>query len=182
MSGDPDNQLRTYDDIQEEDNRMPLWWLTILFGTMAFGFAYWFVFHTTQMLPSPEEEYRAEVDARKKARARANPLSEEAFALLLKSPEAVEAGRQVFLATCASCHGQSAEGLVGPNLTDGYWLHGNKPADIIRDVNEGFVEKGMPGWGAVLGEEKVRKVTAYVLSLKGKNLKSPRPAQGELIE
>lgn len=180
MSLEP--RTRVYDDIHEEDNVLPMWWLVILFGTVAFGFGYWFVFHTQHWLPLPDEEYRAEVAARAKARAEANPMSDEAFAVMLASPENVEAGHQVFAATCASCHGQNAEGLVGPNLTDAYWLHGNKPADIVRDVNEGFIEKGMPPWGPVLGDEKVRKVTAYVLSLKGKNLKGPRPAQGELVE
>jgi cytochrome c oxidase cbb3-type subunit 3 len=177
-----DPKMRTYDDIQEEDNRLPLWWLIILFGTSAFGFGYWFVFHSLKALPLPMEEYRAEVAAQKAARAAANPLGEEAFAAMLASSETIEAGHQVFMSTCVSCHGPNGEGLVGPNLTDAYWLHGNKPADIIRDVTEGFIEKGMPPWGPVLGDEKVRKVTAYVLSLKGKNLKGPRAPQGNLVE
>ncbi len=177
-----EQKVRTYDDIEEEDNRLPLWWLIILFGTTVFGFAYWFVFHTTKLLPLPGEEYATEQALLKKARAQANPMSDEAFAVMLAVPETVEAGHQVFLATCVSCHGPNGEGLVGPNLTDAYWLHGNKPADIVRDVSDGFVEKGMPPWGPVLGPEKVRKVTAYVLSLKGKNLKSIRPPQGELFE
>jgi cytochrome c oxidase cbb3-type subunit 3 len=180
MSLEP--KTRVYDDIHEEDNVLPLWWLAILFGTVAFGFVYWFVYHTTQSLPQPDEEYRTELAAMTKARAEANPMSDEAFALMLASPENIEAGKQVFATTCASCHGQNAEGLIGPNLTDRYWLYGNKPTDIVRDVTEGFIEKGMPPWGPVLGPEKVRKVTAYVLSLKGKNLPGPRPAQGELIE
>lgn len=176
-----ENTQRTYDDIKEDDNHLPTWWLAVLFGTMLFGFAYWFVVHTLGAVPSPRETYEAEREAQKKARLAASPMSDEALAVLAEAADSVEAGRQVFVGTCAACHGQQAEGLVGPNLTDPFWIHGNKPTDIARAVNEGFVDKGMPPWGPVLGEDKVRKVTAYVLSIKGKNVPGRAP-QGERAE
>ncbi|MBL9038677.1 MAG: c-type cytochrome [Archangium sp.] len=176
-----DTKQRTYDDIVEDDNRLPTWWLVVLFGTMLFGFGYWFVFHTLHAVPSPLEEYQAEREAQQRARVAANPMSDEALLALVAAPDAVEAGHQVFVSTCAACHGQQAEGLVGPNLTDAFWIHGNTPTDIATAVNAGFVDKGMPPWGPVLGDDKVRKVTAYVLSLKGKNVPG-RPPQGERIE
>lgn len=176
-----DKVVHVYDDIQEEDNQLPNWWLFILFATIVFGFGYWFVYHTTKQAPNPPEVYRADVEALKKARAAANPMSDEALADLAKDPAMLAAGQEVYKTTCASCHAQDGQGLVGPNLTDKFWIHGNKPTDIAKAVDEGFADKGMPPWGPVLGPDKVRKVTAYVLSLKGKNLPGKEP-QGEPVE
>jgi cytochrome c oxidase cbb3-type subunit III len=188
MSNDPNKPqdpnskvVHTYDDIQEEDNHMPNWWLFILFSTIVFAFGYWLVFHTTKSLPDPRAEYTAEVDALKKSRLAANPMSDEAIAELTKDPALVEEGKKVFASTCASCHAQEGQGLVGPNLTDKFWIHGNKPTQIARSVTDGFAEKGMPPWGTILGPDKVRKVSAFVLTLKGKNLPGKEP-QGEAAE
>ncbi len=35
--------VHVYDDIEEEDNHLPHWWLGILFGAIVFGFGYWFI-------------------------------------------------------------------------------------------------------------------------------------------
>lgn len=181
MSSQNDGKLRQYDDILEEDNHLPNWWLAILFGSIVFSFAYWIVFHTTKTLPSPPEEYRAEVAALKKARALANPTSEESLAALMTNAEALAEGQKVFSTTCASCHGQSAEGLVGPNLTDKFWLHGAKGTEILKSVSDGYPDKGMPGWAAVIGDGKARHVTAFILSLKGKNVPGKAP-QGDPVD
>jgi len=176
-----DKIVHTYDDIQEEDNHLPNWWLFILFGTIVFGFGYWLVFHTTKSLPDPRTEYNAEVDALKKARLAANPMSDEAIAAVTQDGTQVEEGKKVFASTCASCHAADGQGLVGPNLTDKFWIHGNKPTDIVKSVTDGYADKGMPPWGQILGPEKVKKVAAYVLTLKGKNLPGKEP-QGDAIE
>jgi mono/diheme cytochrome c family protein len=38
----------------------------------------------------------------------------------------------------------------------------------------------MPAWGPQLGEQKVRDVTAYVLSLRGLKVAGGKPPQGNL--
>lgn len=173
--------VHRYDDIEEEDNHLPNWWLVLLFGTIVFGFGYWLVYHTAKVLPEPRAEYTKEVEAIKKARLAANPASDDALLALLTDSTQVDEGKKVFASTCASCHAQDAQGLVGPNLTDKYWIHGNKPSEIAKVINDGFAEKGMPPWGPILGADKVRKVTAYILTLKGKNLPGKEP-QGEALE
>jgi len=70
---------------------------------------------------------------------------------------------------------------VGPNLTDKFWIHGAGPEDLLKAVNEGFPDKGMPPWGKMLGDEKTRNVVAFVLTLKGKNLPGKEP-QGNPVE
>ena len=37
--------LHVYDDIEEADNNLPLWWLLTFYGAIAFGVVYWFYFH-----------------------------------------------------------------------------------------------------------------------------------------
>jgi cytochrome c oxidase cbb3-type subunit 3 len=54
--------------------------------------------------------------------------------------------------------------LGAPNLRDEYWLHGNT-REAIRDViNNGRVNQ-MPAHQELIGEDRVRVVAAYVLSL-----------------
>lgn len=170
--------IHRYDDIDEEDNQMPNWWLFILFGTIVFMFGYWLAFHTTHQFLGPREEYEAEVAAIKKARLAQAPLSDEAILAVASDAKLLEEGKQVFATTCAACHAQEGQGLVGPNLTDRFWIHGNKPSEIAKSVADGFADKGMPPWGQLLGQDKVRKVSAFVVSIKGKGLEGKAP-QGE---
>jgi cytochrome c oxidase cbb3-type subunit 3 len=160
---------------------MPNWWLFILFGSIVFGFGYWFVYQTTKSMPNPGVEYATDIAAIKAARLAANPMSDEALTAQAANPALVEEGHQVFMSTCASCHGQKAEGLVGPNLTDKFWLHGNKPSEIVKSVDQGYAEKGMPAWGPPLGAEKIRKVALFVLSVRNTNVAGKEP-QGDPLE
>jgi len=172
--------VHVYDDIVEEDNHLPNWWLFILYATILFSFAYWLVYHTTKTLPQPGEAYRAQIEALNKARASANPMSPEALVALSKDPAVLAEGQQVFATTCAACHGQQGEGLIGPNLTDGFTIHGVAPQAVLDSVMNGYPDKGMPPWGQLLGPDKTRKVAAYVLTLPGKNVAGKAP-QGQPI-
>jgi cytochrome c oxidase cbb3-type subunit 3 len=173
--------VHVYDDIEEEDNQLPRWWLFILFGTIVFGFGYWFVYHTARLRPTPNVAYRAEVQALLEARIRANPASPEAVLAMASDAGRVAEGREVFMTTCAACHGQEGEGVIGPNLTDRYWIHGATPAAILTAAVDGFPAKGMPAWGPILGPDQAAKAAAFVLTLKGRNLPG-KPPQGEAIE
>ena len=173
--------VHVYDDIEEEDNRLPNWWLFILYATMVFAFGYWFVFHTAKLAPNPREVYQADVKALIEARAKANPTSPEAVIALASDPAKLEAAKGAFMATCAACHGQQGEGIIGPNLTDPFWIHGREAKDILQSVLEGYPTKGMPAWGPILGPEKSVQAAAWALSLRGKNVPGKAP-QGERID
>ena len=91
------------------------------------------------------------------------------------------AGKVTFTANCGTCHTLKASGSVGnigPNLTDKTWLHGGKPAQIFKTVNEGVLTKGMAAWGPQLGTDKVQNVVAYVLTLKDTNVAGGKAPQG----
>ena len=80
--------VHRYDDIEEEDNQLPNWWLFILFATIVFMFGYWIVYHTTHSLQDPRSEYNAQVAEIKKARLAQTPLSDDAILAVVADPAA----------------------------------------------------------------------------------------------
>ena len=65
---------------------------------------------------------------------------------------------------CAACHGPEGQGLVGPNLTDEYWLHGQKLAEIRHTIEVGVPDKGMVPWKDQLKPEEIEALWLYVLA------------------
>lgn len=178
---EPKKVVRVYGDIEEEDNHLPNWWLFTLYATIVFSFIYWFVYHTADLRPTPTEAYRTAVEELVTARIAANPASAEAILALSRDPEAVAAGAEVFRTTCAACHGAQGEGIIGPNLTDDRWIHAPDPETIYRGIMDGYLEKGMPAWGPMLGPERSLRAAAYVLTLKGTDVPGKAP-QGDIVE
>jgi mono/diheme cytochrome c family protein len=83
---------------------------------------------------------------------------------------------------CATCHGKAGEGGIGPNLTDEYWLHGGKLANVIRTVTKGIPAKGMIAWDKTLTPDEINAVSSYVLvKLQGSNPSNPKAPEGEKI-
>lgn len=79
----------------------------------------------------------------------------------------IEAGKAVFDAQCAACHGPDAKGMTmvgAPNLTDSTWLYGGLRSDIETTIRQGRNGK-MPAHAAVLSEQEAKVLAAYVLSL-----------------
>jgi len=176
MSGDIHG---VFDGIEEEDNHLPNWWLATLFITIVFAFGYWFVFHSAVWLDTPAREFAKEAAEKQRQLALKNPVSEESLAALANDPAAVEEGKKVFATICVACHKADGSGSVGPNLTDRYWIHGNKAGDLYAAVQNGFQDKGMPPWGPTLGEKRTREVIAFVLSIKNTNVPGGKAPQGE---
>ncbi|MEM6961096.1 MAG: cbb3-type cytochrome c oxidase N-terminal domain-containing protein [Myxococcota bacterium] len=158
--------IHEYDGIREADNNLPQWWLSIFFATIVFSFGYWFYYHSLDIGDLPLEAYAADLASR--AEEGGEITSELLLAAALDSGTVAQ-GKQTFAATCAPCHGAAAEGNIGPNLTDDHWIHGGGSLDIHRMIDKGIAEKGMPAWGAALGQKSVTELTAFVLSLRGTN-------------
>lgn len=77
------------------------------------------------------------------------------------------AGKSTYATLCVACHGVDGKGnqlLGAPNLTDDVWLHGSSSQRIIKNVREGVAGQ-MPAHSELLGEDKVRLLSAYVYSL-----------------
>jgi cytochrome c oxidase cbb3-type subunit III len=183
MSEYKPDELRghAYDGIEEYDNRLPNWWLFILYGTCIFAIGYWLVFHTFQLVDLPLARYDKEMVAATEAqlaRMAEAGLSDESLALMATVPETVDRGRELFVTYCVVCHLDQGQGLVGPNLTDPNWIHGGTPMDIMGTITNGVTEKGMAAWGSQLGPKRVMDLTAFVLSIKNTNVPGKAP-EGE---
>jgi cytochrome c oxidase cbb3-type subunit 3 len=91
------------------------------------------------------------------AKYAAMPLEEVA-----KDEQALKMGGRMFATYCSVCHGSDAKGAVGfPNLADNHWRWGSTPNDIKTSILNGRMGV-MPGWAAVIGEEGVQDIAAYV--------------------
>jgi mono/diheme cytochrome c family protein len=94
------------------------------------------------------------------------------------SPELVAKGDALFHGSgnCYACHGNKAEGLVGPNLTDAEWIHSKGSYDeIVAQINQGVTKEESksgiampPKGGATLSDDDIKAIAAYVHSLSHK--------------
>jgi cytochrome c oxidase cbb3-type subunit 3 len=82
---------------------------------------------------------------------------------------AAAAGKAVFEANCASCHGADGGGgrsVGAPALNDAIWLYGGGRSAIIAQVTR--PRHGvMPAWGGRLDEVTIKELALYVHSLGG---------------
>jgi cytochrome c oxidase cbb3-type subunit 3 len=102
-------------------------------------------------------------------------VSDAQLLRMAQDAQSVQRGEAVFKQNCLPCHGERGQGVVGPNLTDRYFLHGSKALDTYKVISGGVPEKGMPAWRALLGTSKVQDAAAFVLTLRGKNLPGKEP-------
>jgi cytochrome c oxidase cbb3-type subunit 3 len=170
----------TFDGIQEFDNHLPNWWLWSFYLACIFSVFYWIHYHTLGTGDLPNEAYVLEQKAAAaiiEAQLAANPLTDELLLKLAKEPAVVAEGEKIFKdpARCAMCHKPDGSGNIGPNLTDDMWIYGCKPMDIYTTILKGR-PRGMLAHES-FGTQFVQRSTAYVLSIKNKNLtgKPPEP-------
>ena len=69
---------------------------------------------------------------------------------------------------CASCHGPTLEGAVGPSLLDDIWKYGGDDARIAASIRLGHPQGGMPPFGGALAEKDIRGLVVYLRELAGK--------------
>ncbi|MGE4234065.1 MAG: c-type cytochrome [Bacteriovoracia bacterium] len=174
-----DHKHDDYDGIVENDNPLPKWWLFTFYGAVVFAVFYvgyyWF-----GNGPTLKEEYAKDY-ASIEAVWMANKSAQFEFSQekLVSAKPKLSSGKAVYQAKCVSCHGAQGEGGIGPNLTDEYWIHSDgKPAGLANTIYNGVLDKGMPAWGAMLTEEELYTVLAYVVSLRGTNPANAKPPQG----
>jgi len=81
-----------------------------------------------------------------------------------QSEAALALGKKEFGERCASCHGASAKGGIGPDLTVKSFKYGKTPAALTQTIIEGR-PGGMPSFKNDLSHEKVEGLVQYLLSL-----------------
>lgn len=66
---------------------------------------------------------------------------------------------------CASCHGKNLEGTkTGQSLRDGLWNYGGKRSQVVRNISEGIIEKGMPAWLGALTQKQIEGLADFILA------------------
>ncbi|MBM6583402.1 cytochrome-c oxidase, cbb3-type subunit III [Microvirga sp. BT689] len=81
--------------------------------------------------------------------------------------EQMKAGREIFLTTCAACHGEDGKGnreVGAPNLTDQHWVYGGDLQTIINTIHGGR-QGHMPTWDERLSPAEIKILSLYVASL-----------------
>lgn len=167
-----------YDGIQEYDNALPRWWLWLLYATLFYAPIYLFHYHlgTGESL---QAELQHDLQASQETMASSSGKEVPAdYSVLSRDPKVLAAGKAAYEVNCVPCHGAQGQGGIGANLTDKYWLHGGSADSIHKIIASGVLDKGMPGWMAVVGADKVQALTAYVLTLKNTNAAGGKAAQG----
>ncbi|MCV6611123.1 MAG: cytochrome-c oxidase, cbb3-type subunit III [Amphritea sp.] len=173
-----------FDGIEEYDNPLPGWWFQMFIGTVIFGIVYLGLyglanvkgFYGWSSVGQYEEEMAHAEEVYKPVFAKYAAMSIED---LQGQPEGLKMGQRMFANNCSLCHGTTGTGAHGfPNLTDNDWLYGGSHDAIKQTIAAGRTG-AMPPWGAVLGEEGVRDVTSYVMSLSGKEHDAEGAARGQ---
>ena len=172
-----------YDGIREYDNPMPRWWLHLFYASIVYAVLYFI-----NVIPgvgsgkgriASYERTVAEARARAAASApREVTVTEGVILAAAHDPAKPAAGRETFTTTCVACHLADGGGLIGPNLTDAYWIHGGQPLQIYRTVHDGVPDKGMPAWSQSMPPDKVISVVAFVTTLRGTHPAKPKAPQG----
>jgi cytochrome c oxidase cbb3-type subunit 3 len=198
-----------FDGIEEINNPLPKWWTYMFYATIVWSVYYFaaypglgnyqgFLNWTSSnqgiktLAESKEAVAKNHADGKNVQLDREYVAANETYAKefakytsrdildLAYDPDALKVGQRLFLQNCAQCHGSDARGQRGfPNLTDDDWLYGGTPDKIKETLLYGR-KAAMPAWGEALGEQGVKEMTAYVLSLSGRKVNDKDAAAGKM--
>lgn len=171
-----------FDGIRELDNNPPSW-LNILFViTVIIGYAYMVNYHWFKAGDLQEAEYDKQIAKYTEVDTVEESLAENTEPLVfpLTDPERLADGKKIYANNCAVCHLAEGQGLVGPNLTDNYWIHGSTYDEIKNTIVNGVLEKGMIAWKTQLSKKKIDNVTSYIITLRGTNPPNQKAPEGKL--
>ena len=174
-----------YDGIRELDNRLPPWWLYGFYACIVFAVVYLWQHEVVHSAPSSIEEYtiamqKGEEEKEMYLKNAASKVDENTVKLLADETN-LASGKAIFITVCAACHAADGGGLVGPNLTDDYWLHGGSVKDIFKTIKYGWQEKGMKSWKDDYTPVQIAQLSSYIKSLHGKTPARAKEPQGVLF-
>jgi len=172
-----------YDGIKELDNNLPPWWKWGFYISIVYAVVYLLIYHVFNIVPSSSERWENEMASAQEQidryMATAANLIDENSVTLLEDEGRLKNGKKIYDLNCVACHAADGGGLVGPNLTDEYWIHGGSINSVFAVIKNGVIEKGMIPWKTQLSPAEMQDVASYVLTLQGTTPANPKAAEGE---
>ena len=93
---------------------------------------------------------------------------------------------ELYLESCAACHGSKFEGGLGGNLADGQWKNGSSDSDIARVISQGLPNLGMPAFEKTLSPEQIRSLVVFIRekekSAAAQAAPPPQPKEGAAVK
>lgn len=172
-----------YDGIRELDSKIPPWFLWLFYMSIFFAVVYMLDYHVFNSSPLQDEEYQLQVEQANIERAaliNSGAFLNEESVTLLTDAGSLDAGKQIFATNCVACHSADGGGLVGPNLTDDYWIHGGGIKNVFKVIKYGVVAKGMISWQSQLNPKQMQDVSSYIISLHGTTPANPKAPEGTI--
>ncbi len=172
-----------YDGIKELDSRVPPWYTWLFYATILFGIYYMIHFHVLNTGKLMYEEYDEEMkfaSMQKEELMNSGSFLSEQNVTALMDDASLFSGKEIFDVNCVACHLADGGGLVGPNLTDEYWISGGGIKNIFKTVKYGVPAKGMISWQTQLNPLQMQQVSSYILSLQGTTPVTPKAPEGEI--
>jgi len=172
-----------FDGIKELDSKIPPWFSWLFIITIIFAAYYMIDYHIIGSGQVQYDEYAQEVkiaSLEREALIKSGAFVNEETVTLLSDATALDAGKNIFQTNCIACHAADGGGIVGPNLTDDYWIHGGGIKNVFKVIKYGVVAKGMISWQTQLNPNQMQEVSSYVLSLQGTTPAAPKQPEGEI--
>jgi len=172
-----------YDGIRELDNKIPPWFSYLFYFTILFSVIYLLDYHVFGSGKVMQDEYAQEMKIAAIQRAaleKTGAFVNETSVTALVDVTDIASGKKIFDANCVACHAAGGAGLVGPNLTDDYWIHGGGIKNIFKTIKYGVPAKGMISWQTQLNPKQIQEVASYILSIHGTNPPNPKAPQGNI--
>jgi glucose/arabinose dehydrogenase len=93
---------------------------------------------------------------------------------------------ELYLESCAACHGSKFEGGLGGNLADGQWKNGSGDSDIARVISQGLPNLGMPAFEKSLSPEQIRSLVVFIREKEKASASQasppPQPKEGAAVK
>jgi cytochrome c oxidase cbb3-type subunit III len=167
------------DGIKELDNLLPRWWVWLFYLSTIYSIGYMLYYHVFHMGDLQGDAYVKEQKLGDEIKAASIAKFEANIATLtpVKDHAVLAQGTQVYTTYCAPCHRPDGGGIVGPNLTDDFWIHGSNYVDNVKIIINGVPEKGMLTWRGILKPNEIASVASYIYTLRGSKPLNPKPPE-----
>lgn len=171
-----------YDGIKELNNPAPYWIMAVFIVTI--GFAMLYAIHNFGYPGNKQDQaslYEKSV-TKYEEEQRLKKAQESGEPFQMSQEQIIEAGATLYSDKgCTACHGKAGEGnVIGPNLTDNYWINGCSNEEIHEVIKNGRPSKGMTPYKNIMTEEQMEHLSTYIkLALVGSEPANPKAPQGE---